>query len=70
MEDEQMSGVDRILAGIALIRKYEPSADIAAEHDVLYFGSYGTVYQMTTIEQQQMEAWHWHESYDSWAHFV
>lgn len=70
MDDEQMSRVDRILAGIALIRKYEPHADIAAEHDVLYFGSYATVDQMTAAEQQQMEAWHWHEDSDSCAHFV
>jgi hypothetical protein len=60
----------RILAGIALIKKYEPNADFAASHDEIFFGAYETREQMTEEEQQQMEAWGWREMYDSWRHSV
>ena len=65
-----LSLIDRILNGIALIRKYEPNADFSAEHDTIYFGSYETREQMTAEEQAQMDEWLWLEEYDSWAHFV
>lgn len=60
----------RILAGMLLIRKYEPNADIAAEHDVIYFGGYETREKMTEEEKQLMEAWRWREEFDSWCHSV
>ena len=50
-----MSTTEELLAGIALIRKYEPEAEFAAEHDVIYFGSYESKVQMTESEQENME---------------
>lgn len=61
---------DPILGGIAIIKKYDPGADFAAEHDVIYFGAYESRTLMTPAEKKQMEKWNWHEEYDSWAHFV
>lgn len=61
---------DRVLAGMALIRKYEPHATLAAEHDAIWFGSYDTAERMTEAERQLMDAWNWHEDTDSWHHFV
>lgn len=60
----------QIIDGILLIAKYNPHADIAAEHDVLYFGAYECRAEMTPEEQAQMEAWGWIEEYDSWAHYT
>jgi hypothetical protein len=66
----ELSTLDEVLNGIGLIRKYEPGASIAAEHDQIYFGSYDTHEQMTPEEREQMEAWNWFEDVDSWSHFV
>jgi hypothetical protein len=60
---------DRIPAGMALIRKYQPDADAGGEHDVIYFGTYNPD-AMTEQERALMEAWGWIEEYDSWAHFT
>ncbi len=61
---------DRLIAGMMLIRKYEPDADYAAGHDVIYFGNYETREQMTDEEKALMDAWHWYEEYDSWCYSV
>jgi hypothetical protein len=60
---------DRILAGMALIRKYEPQAEASAEHDVLYFGVYNPEV-MTNDEARLMKSWGWIDEYDSWAHYT
>lgn len=70
MPDTTLSSADRVLRGIELIRTYQPGADFAAEHDVLYFGDYATRALMTPDEQAQMEAWGWRNEHDSWMHFV
>lgn len=59
--------VARTLNGINLILKYEPSAQIAATHEILYFGSYKTREKMTPHEQVQMEEWGWFQEFESWA---
>ena len=70
MDDSLNEYAKRILDGIILIAKYDPQADFSAEHDVIYFGTYETYEEMTPEERAKMEAWGWHESYESWAHFV
>lgn len=60
----------QILDGMLLIAKYDPQADFAAEHDIIYFGAYECRSEMTPEEQASMEEWGWHEEYDSWAHYV
>lgn len=60
----------RILDGIAIILKYEPSASFACEHDIMYFGSYDSRENMTVEEKQKMAELGWIEQYESWAHFV
>ena len=59
-----------LLEGLAIIAKYEPNADVAAEHDILYVGSIATREQMTEGERTRMEELGWREDTDSWAHFT
>ena len=59
----------RILSGMNLIAKYEPDADIHAEHDIICFGRYQPDL-MTKEERGQMERWGWFEDEESWSHYV
>lgn len=59
---------NRILNGMNLIAKYEPDADMHAEHDQIWFGSYRPDL-MTEEERQQMERWGWREDCDSWSRY-
>lgn len=62
---------DRVLAGILLIRAFEPDAMIVAEHDQIWFGQYErTSEQMREGERELMTAWGWFEDADGWSHFV
>ena len=64
-----LTGIDRILAGMALILQYEPTAEFNVAHDQIYLGVYDPE-RMTLEERGLMEAWGWIESEDSWSHFV
>jgi hypothetical protein len=57
----------RILSGMNLIAKYEPDADLSAEHDIIWFGHYQPDL-MTEEEREQMKRWGWHEDMESWSH--
>lgn len=64
-----MSVLERFLAGVALIRKYQPQADIwAAQREEITFGMYATHEKMSEAEQEQMTEWGWHiATGDCWA---
>ena len=64
------STTKKVLDGINLILKYEPSAKIAATDDTISFGSYSTKDMMTPHEQTQMDGWGWFEGYNCWARNV
>lgn len=61
------STVKKVLDGINLILKYEPEAQLASGHDIIYFGSYEIRSKMTPEEQMLMDEWGWTEEYESWA---
>lgn len=58
MGDAEMSTTDKILAGIEIILKYEPDADFAAEHEMIFFGSQdGTI--MSNEDCDKLQEWGW-----------
>jgi len=67
-----MTRAQKIVAGMQLIMKYEPDTDIAAEHDIIYFGSQESYKKMSDEEKVQMVnlGWHLDTETDSWARFV
>lgn len=69
--DYTIPQVERIIRGIEIIRKYESDPyPVAAEHDILYCGSYETREQMTEEERDQMDIYGWTEVDDSWGFFT
>lgn len=69
--DFSIPQIDRLIGGIQIIRKYETDPyPCAAEHDVLFCGSYATREQMTEEERVLMAKYGWHEEYDSWEFFT
>lgn len=61
-----MLTVDKLIAGIEIIRKHQPAADMAVGHDCIFFGNYETREEMTLDQQQQMEDLGWYEDEESW----
>jgi hypothetical protein len=62
---------DKILLGIEIIRKYEPDANFACEHEVLYFGTCDDDDErMSSEDRQRLADLDWFEEYESWAHQV
>jgi predicted ferric reductase len=61
--------IDRIVEGIAIIRKYESDPDVAAEHDVFYCGAVNAD-EMLATDRARMEVLGWRENEDSWSIFV
>lgn len=58
-----------ILRGVKIILYYEPRATFAAEHDIIFFGTYNAE-EMTPADRGELEVLGWHKQYDSWAHFI
>lgn len=58
----------RILDGMNLIAKYEPDADMHAEHDQIWFGEYRPE-EMTEAEREKMKRLGWFVDAESWSHF-
>lgn len=68
--NEDMSHSDSILAGILLIRKYDPSACFeGAEHDTIWFGECKPE-EMFESELRWMKDWGWRQDGGYWQHFV
>ena len=59
--------MERILKGLQIIAKYEPKADFAAEHDIIYCGDEGNY---SAEDKQALDELGWFVSEDSWAFFV
>lgn len=70
MDITEMSTTDKVLAGIDIIRKYQPDADFAAEHDIIYFGDHESSETMTIEDKCKLDDLGWIEEYESWARFV
>lgn len=69
--DFSIPQIDRIVWGMEIIRKYDTDPyPCAAEHDILYCGSYETHEQMTTEERRLMATYGWFASEDSWAFYT
>lgn len=69
--DHSIPQIERIIRGMEIIRKYETDPyPCAAEHDVLYCGSYETRNQMTEEERALMDTYGWFEMDDSWGFFT
>lgn len=69
--DRTVPSIERIMRGLAIIRKYTEEKYMAAEHDIIYFGSYDdTLALMTEEDQRTMFACGWVKSEDAWAFFV
>ena len=61
---------ERFMKGLALICKYDPDPDFAAEHDIFYFGDFALTFdKMTDDEQHAMFTYNWTEAEDAWAFF-
>lgn len=58
-----------LIEGLTIITKYEPGAQVSAEHDELCAGEYN-VKAMTKEDRKRMKAMGWFEQYDSWCHFT
>lgn len=71
MTDYAIPQIERIIKGMEIIRKYESDPyPCAAEHDVLYCGSFETFQQMTEEERAAMARYGWIEMDDSWGFFT
>jgi hypothetical protein len=57
--------VEEIIRGLQLIAKYQPDAEVSADHDVLYAG---TPSAMPQAERYQMANLNWIEDkeFDAW----
>jgi hypothetical protein len=61
----QLTIAERVAEGIEMIMKYDLDAKVAAEHDVLTFGSEDTWKRMTAEERQKMKKLGWYLDLDS-----
>jgi hypothetical protein len=70
--DHTIPQIDRIIRGMEIIRKYETDPyPCAAEHDILYCGSYEDTYALMTVEEfRLMATYGWFESESGWAFFT
>lgn len=59
--------IDKFITGVEIIRRYDPEADMAVGHDVIFFGRYEIREEMTLDEQQQLEDLGWYEDAEAWA---
>lgn len=69
MDVTEVSTTDKILLGVQIIRKYQPDAEFATGHDVIYFGDGGGEL-MEEEDLDQLDQLGWFEEYESWARFV
>lgn len=59
---------NRTFDGMAIIVKYEPQAELAAEHDQIWFGEYQPD-RLTDDERETMKKLGWFENQESWSRF-
>jgi hypothetical protein len=64
-----MASASAVHRGLEIIMKYEPDATTAAEHDVIFCGTYEPD-KMTKEDLEELEGLGWHEQDDSWAKFT
>jgi hypothetical protein len=68
-----MATTEKVLAGLAIIARYDQVADVSAEHDIIYAGSAKSHKdKLTEDEKKLMEiiGWHWDSEFDCWARFT
>lgn len=67
-----MTGAQGLIQGMQIIIKYDPSASVSAEHDVIWFGSSDTAESMSKEDQVTLEdtGWFIDTETDSWMTFV
>lgn len=58
-----------LIEGLQIITKYEPGAEISAQHDQIYAGSYQPK-KLTKAEREEMEHAGWFGEEESWTHFT
>jgi hypothetical protein len=57
--------------GLALIRKYDPEAEIQPAHDQIFVGNFETSSSKMTLEElTRMDELGWFEEEDSWSAFT
>ena len=56
--------------GFKIIMDVEPEAEISAQHDQIWVGSYGNRELMNDTKRKMMEDAGWFEDEDSWSHFT
>jgi hypothetical protein len=66
-----MATIRELADGLAILRKYDPDGDVAAEHDIVYAG-HAEDFTLTADDASRMEelGWFVDDEYDSWARFV
>jgi len=60
----------KLARGLGIILKYEPGADVCAQHDILYVGNYESRERMTSEDIKTLENDRWFQQEESWAHFT
>ena len=67
----KITKIDRLMTGIAVIRGYDPNAELSAHIDVIHFGTYSTIKdEMTTFDKLRLETYGWCVIDDRWTLFV
>lgn len=60
-----------VFAGLAILLKYDPKGDFAAEHDVIYCSDFPkekiSVEDLASLDEN---GWFWDKQFSCWATFV
>jgi hypothetical protein len=68
-----MAKVAKVIAGLALLLKYDAESEADAQHDIIYAGSSKTLWNKISEEDRKLLdalGWHWDAESDSWAKFT
>jgi hypothetical protein len=69
MRRTSMTKVQKLIRGLSIITKYDPGADLAADHDIIYCGDYKPE-KIGEEDLKTLDELGWFKSEDSWAIFT